>query len=67
VDNIIIEAAISTNRRITIIIIDEVINRVKVIEYILGPTCGHLKQQRKVNHHRQGLLEILFGAQRVAI
>jgi hypothetical protein len=32
VDNIIIEAALSTNRRILLIIIDEVINRVTVIE-----------------------------------
>jgi hypothetical protein len=50
-----IKAAITTYRRILIIIdeeikkiIDDVINRVTAIRiYYWGPACGHLKQQHR--------------------
>jgi hypothetical protein len=65
VDNIIIEAAISTNRRILLIIIDEVINRVTVIEFILGPNVGPFEAavERIID---ESTVVINFGAQRGA-
>jgi hypothetical protein len=51
-EEIIIEAAISTNRRILLVIIDEVINRVTVIEFILGPNVWPF-EAAEVNYRRR--------------